>query len=225
MGKNLYSLILSEEVVDAIDELAYAKGMNRSQLINAILAEKVNYTTPEQQVSKIIDEIAKRLENHEGLQLTTRNENGSIQMGTYLRYKYKPRIKYSFEFFTRQEKRYALLKVNTRTKSPELTDHLSRFFNLLALVDSRRFKEIHSRQVNTYITSDSNNRFTREFLSGISLERIGEEHVAQYMSNYIQMLDASLKYYFSHLEDDDHLYEVIDGIYCHYLRELDLFKI
>ena len=39
MGKSLYSLILSDEVVSRVDRLASRQGLNRSQLVNRILAE------------------------------------------------------------------------------------------------------------------------------------------------------------------------------------------
>ena len=41
MKKSVYSLVLSDNVVRAIDDLAYKMGTNRSNLINSILAEKL----------------------------------------------------------------------------------------------------------------------------------------------------------------------------------------
>ena len=45
MKKTLYSLVLNDEVVREVDALAHRMGTNRSNLINQILAEYVNYTT------------------------------------------------------------------------------------------------------------------------------------------------------------------------------------
>ena len=39
MGKSVYSLVLMDEVVDAIDQMAYRNNTSRSNLINQILAE------------------------------------------------------------------------------------------------------------------------------------------------------------------------------------------
>ena len=39
MNKSIYSLVLSDEVVDAVDALARTEGMSRSAMINRILAE------------------------------------------------------------------------------------------------------------------------------------------------------------------------------------------
>lgn len=45
MGKSVYSLVLMDEVVDAIDQMAYRNNTSRSNLINQILAEHVSLAT------------------------------------------------------------------------------------------------------------------------------------------------------------------------------------
>ena len=47
MGNSIYSLVLSDNVVDAVDTLAHSSGLSRSAMINRILAERVALTTPE----------------------------------------------------------------------------------------------------------------------------------------------------------------------------------
>lgn len=41
MSKSVYSVVLMDDVVDAVDRLAYEAGTNRSNMINRILAEYV----------------------------------------------------------------------------------------------------------------------------------------------------------------------------------------
>ena len=41
MKKSVYSIVLADDVVEAIDEMAYSLGTSRSNLINQILAERV----------------------------------------------------------------------------------------------------------------------------------------------------------------------------------------
>ena len=53
MGKSLYSLILSDEVIRKIDVLAHRSGTNRSNYINQILAEHASITTPERRINDI----------------------------------------------------------------------------------------------------------------------------------------------------------------------------
>ena len=57
MKKTLYSLMLDDEVVREVDALAHRLGTNRSSLINQILAQYVDYTTPEQKINDILSTI------------------------------------------------------------------------------------------------------------------------------------------------------------------------
>ena len=53
MGKSVYSLVLSDDVVEKIDQAAYQKNTSRSNLINQILAEYVSFVTPEKHMQDI----------------------------------------------------------------------------------------------------------------------------------------------------------------------------
>ena len=61
MKKTLYSLILDDEVVREVDILAHRLGTNRSNLINQILAEYVNYVTPERRINDILSAVEQLL--------------------------------------------------------------------------------------------------------------------------------------------------------------------
>ena len=89
MKKSVYSLMLFDEIVEKIDQLAYENNTNRSQLINDILAEKIGLETPEQQVQKILEQLDQNLSDT--LSVSQINKNSSIQFGKSLKYKYRPR--------------------------------------------------------------------------------------------------------------------------------------
>ena len=96
MKKSVYSLMLFDEIVEKIDQLAYENNTNRSQLINDILAEKIGLETPEQQVQKILEQLDQNLSDT--LSVSQINKNSSIQFGKSLKYKYRPKVRYSYEF-------------------------------------------------------------------------------------------------------------------------------
>ena len=58
MKKNVYSLVLSEDVVHEIDKLAYQRGTNRSNMVNQILAEYASLITPEKRMSHLLAAIS-----------------------------------------------------------------------------------------------------------------------------------------------------------------------
>ena len=46
MNRSIYSLLLMDDVVQAVDQLAYAQNTSRSNMINQILAEYLSVKTP-----------------------------------------------------------------------------------------------------------------------------------------------------------------------------------
>lgn len=58
MSKSVYSLVLTDEIVRAIDSLAYRMNTSRSALIDRILAEKLSMQTPEIRMRNIMENIS-----------------------------------------------------------------------------------------------------------------------------------------------------------------------
>ena len=61
MNKSVYSLVLSDEIVQEIDRMAYETGASRSAMINQILADYVRYTTPEKRMREIFSAVEQQL--------------------------------------------------------------------------------------------------------------------------------------------------------------------
>lgn len=95
MGNSIYSLVLSDNVVDAVDTLAHSSGLSRSAMINRILAERVALTTPEMRLREIME--ALRGAMGEGFVLTEMPGSGTLCARSSLKYRYKPTARYSVE--------------------------------------------------------------------------------------------------------------------------------
>ena len=55
MKKSVYSLVLMDDVIRAVDEKASQLGTSRSNLINQILAQHLSCITPEMRIQEIFD--------------------------------------------------------------------------------------------------------------------------------------------------------------------------
>ncbi len=222
MQKSMYSLILSDPVVQRIDQLAYQKGMSRSQLIDQLLASEVGLHTPEQKVRLIIEQVADTIQNRSPLQVTVRSDMGGMQFATYLRYKYNPGIRFQVEFQNKNGQMVGILKVFSRSTSEDLLMHLSRFFTILTAVDKARFEEFHHMPVTIEVSSQSSNKFARLLVSPqMSMEDTDERVIAQYLSNYVMMLDEALKVYFMNLGHPA-IASLVDEVYCRYMKNLEI---
>lgn len=130
MKKNMYSLILAEDVINAIDKLAEEENTNRSNLINEILAEYVSVTTPEKRINDIFHGIEDLFKQLTGQQVYYQQHDNTLSIKSALEYRYRPTIRYEVELYRAQGGTVGELKVNFRTQSPQLLNRFTEFFAL-----------------------------------------------------------------------------------------------
>ena len=70
VSKSVYSLVLSDDVVAAVDRAAYGLDTSRSNLINQLLADYVSFITPEKRRKDIFDSLASVLDSFEPVSYT-----------------------------------------------------------------------------------------------------------------------------------------------------------
>ena len=182
MKKNVYSLVLSENVIAAVDRLAYERHTNRSNLINQILAEYVSYETPEMRMQNVFDRMQallgsafQPLENASPTMLTLRSA---------LSYKYNPTVRYQVELYRMPQVAVGELKVSMRTQSATLSLLVMQFFKLWIKIE----KAHHPDSVATV----TDGRLVKRFVS----ETLDSEIVADGISAYVDAFDHALKTFF-----------------------------
>lgn len=78
VSKSVYSLVLSDDVVAAVDRAAYGLGTSRSNLINQLLADYVSFITPEKRRKDIFDSLASVLDSFEPFQVQNRGSDSML---------------------------------------------------------------------------------------------------------------------------------------------------
>ncbi|MDL2294984.1 ribbon-helix-helix domain-containing protein [Ruminococcaceae bacterium OttesenSCG-928-D13] len=134
MGKTVYSLILSSEVVAAVDELAARQGYSRSALVNHILAEYAGAASPQRQASQILEALRQQAGN-QGLRPQAASA-GSLTLRTAMNYKYNPALSYTVALQDDAET-LGRLRVSLRSQNSELLDYFNHFFQLWGVLESR----------------------------------------------------------------------------------------
>lgn len=190
MKKTMYSLMLAEEVVRAIDELATEKGTNRSNLINQILAEYVSLTTPEKHVSNIFDFIENTIGRMNGFMLYAQPNDMTMSIKSSLQYHYRPTIRYEVEMFRTPDHTIGQLKIIFRTQSSELLVGLTRFFKLWVGLEEIYIKHFFPENAIRY--GMENGKFLRTFAIPNDAD-YSEEQIASAISQYIATFDEMLK--------------------------------
>lgn len=127
MSKTVYSLVLSSEVVAAIDELAAREGCNRSALINRVLAQHASLSTPEQRSHAMLLAVQQQA-GQRGLRPSF-SPGGALQLHTTLRYKYNPRLCYTLTL-SEHPAQLGQLQVTLRSQNQQLLAHMQAFYRL-----------------------------------------------------------------------------------------------
>lgn len=192
MQKNLYSLVLMEDVVREIDKLALQQNTNRSNLINQILAEYVSLMTPEKRVNHIFRNI-EALINECGMGIVPYVSPNQMTMSlkSSLEYKYRPTIKYEVALYRVPDGAViGELNVVFRTQSAALIRAMTEFFRLWSQLETIYRKEDGIR----YALYEG--KFTRTIQVPRNRNDTAEQ-IGDHISSYIQIFDKLMKHYVS----------------------------
>lgn len=195
MEKNIYSLVLSDNVVEAVDVLARGQGLSRSAMINQILAERVAYTTPEMRLREVLASIQRSM--GDVFYLMEQPSAGTLSCRSSLKYRYKPTVKYSVEIFSHNGKRAGELKVSFRTKNEQLIDDLMGFFNCWAALEQRYIADKISQDI---LYSVESGKFSRTL--NMPPNDISDNSLGQAVADYMTMFDEAMKVYFAELPEE-----------------------
>ncbi len=190
MRKNMYSLILSEDVVREIDRLAYENGVNRSNFIDEILAEYCRMVTPEMRIKTIFDRVLELCEGSRFLPLREAN-SGIMTLKTCLEYKYHPTVKYEVQLFRRRGHAFGLLRIGLRSQNADVLRYLTDFFTMLAHAEQKY--SVGKRAGGSFALESG--KFVRTLVLPEDREYTAEE-LAVAISDYVGMIDEMLNDYF-----------------------------
>lgn len=191
MKKSLYSLILTDDVVQKIDILAKERNTNRSNLINQILAEYVSFTTPEKKINDIFNYIDNLL-NDSVFNSFIEPYERTMSVKSSLEYKYRPTIKYEVELYKHEHRVFGELKIIFRTQSIDLLYRLSDFFDSWTRLENLYLKNVFVNDEIKY-TFD-NGKFSRTLAFPYGTNYDGQQ-TAKAISDYIEMFDDIVKGY------------------------------
>jgi len=190
MKKTLYSLMLNEDVVREVDALAHRMGTNRSALINRILAEYVNYVTPEQRINDILSSIESLMAPSRELVPVFAPNSFSMYLKSSLEYKYRPTVKYEVELYKGEGESIGQLSVLFRTQSMALISAMTDFFRLWCRIEQAHLLPLTGASIE-YALGDG------KFIRSISApdRSCSSEELAEALSEYIKLFDSLMKAY------------------------------
>ena len=213
MKKTLYSLVLNDEVVREVDALAHRMGTNRSNLINQILAEYVNYTTPEQRINEVLSAIEQLMAPSRELVPFFSPNSYSMSLKSSLEYKYRPTVKYEVELYRGAGESIGELTVLFRTQSMALIQGMTDFFRLWKQIEDAHLQPLIGTKIDYAL-------YEGKFVRSIAApdKDCTTQELASALSDYITLFDKLLKGYLA----DRYSTHEIEGAYCSYLNNASL---
>lgn len=204
MAKTMYSLMLTEEIVNAIDRLAAASGTSRSALINGILAEYVSYRTPEMRMRDLFDRMERQLSGQNELQVMLRSSDSLFHLRSMLNYKYNPIVNYSVQLYHTASDTFGELRIGLRTQNADLKLCLMQFYKLWA-----RLEAAYNRNAQCSINGE---RFTKKLALPHDAD-FTEEDLSAAVSEYITGFDRALKAFFASINDPERAVRSVEELY------------
>lgn len=212
MKKNIYSLVLSESVVDAVDRLAYSMHTSRSNLINQILAERVCYVTPEKRMRLIFDELNAMIAGKEAFTVLGSPSPSILQIRSALAFKYNPTVRYNLEFYRSGGPASGELQVSLRTQNTTLMLYMAQFFKLWAKIE-----QSYGRGEECAVDGG-------RFIKKLTLSARDEdaeraaERFAHAIYDYLNAFDEGMKAFFYQLNDPAEAARSVEEVYRAYLQ-------
>ena len=189
MKKSVYSLVLMDDVIKAVDKQAYRLGTSRSNLINQILAEHLSCVTPEMRMREIFEQVAELVSS--SFRVQEQRSPSLMTVRTALEYKYRPTINYKVELERAPAEYLGTLRVNIRTQSAALIDMFHSFFAYRAKLENAYLSRLG---VDSYSCEIGEGSFSRKL---INTRILSEEQVGAAIGEYIKDLDRAVKTYFA----------------------------
>ncbi len=215
MKKSVYSLVLTDAVVDAADRLAYQKGVSRSALIDEILAQSLSCMTTEMRMRDIFLSLEERMQSDQVFRMQNRGSDSMLSLFSVIKYKYKPTLRFSIELY-RQNRNGLLgeLKIQSRTQSVQLMTELEHFYALWIkteqeLLGPRPYTLAEGKLNRGLLLPDASWNYT-------------EAQLGTAIGCYIQSFDKAIKLYFELLPERHSAVKHIYAILSSYVQKNQL---
>lgn len=218
MKRSVYSLVLMDDVVKAIDQMAYEQGTSRSNLINQILAKEAMLVTPEMRIGDIFDKMIYAMEGVKKFKVKLQPSDYCISIRSVLEYKYNPTIRYFIELYRNVDTAMGELKITSRSQSDDLLSYLYEFFTLFSKMEQIYMDKYFPSRPTPYFINEGPGRFRRELIIMDEDNILTNDSMAQAMGDYVQMLDNLLGVYLTNLQDVEIGINKIEKMYTKFLN-------
>lgn len=214
MKKSVYSVVLMDDVVEALDRMAYQLQTSRSNLMNQLLAERLSVTTPEMQIKNVFDTVERLLQQHSHFQIQQQAADCMLSIRSVLKYKYNPTLRYAILLNRNREDEIGQLKIISRSQSNVLQQHLNCFFAM--------WNHCEARQNRLQWENDQTGKWQRLLKTREKEET--EDTLANEIVHYVRTMDQGLGIYFKYNGQPSICEEMLQSHYNQAIKKITTFN-
>ena len=202
MKKSVYSLVLSDDIVDRIDRLAYMRSTTRSALVNEILAEYASVTTPEMRMRAMIGRIESLLSGGGVLRPAESRSDSTLTLRSALAFKYNPTVRYSVVLYRNEYPAIGELRVGFRTQNANLLTCMDLFY--------RAWIQIEEGYIGAVEHRIEDGRFVRRLVlrQNPGAQALDTDTLGALIAEYVRVFDESIKIFFAAPNSPDAIREI-----------------
>lgn len=216
LGKNVYSLVLLDSVVDAVDQLACERSTSRSGLINQILAEYLSCPIPENRMRDIFTRMESLLSGLNDFNANWQPGASIFYIRSPLHYRYHPTVRYVLELYRESTPYFGEARASFRTQNSGLLELSEEFFRFWEALEN---KWIGSRFPGGKVPSETEpGRYFRRLRCPQSESDRTSDRTAEAILAYLGEFDTDLKSYFSGVDSPEETGREVEEHYLAFLE-------
>lgn len=214
MRKSLYSIMLANEIMDAIDELANKSEVDSSDMLNQILAEYLSIKLPQMNMKEVFDLIELNMGQNSVFKVNSSLNDCMIYVKSPIEHEYRPALKYSVEIFDKNDIKIGKLKLIYRTYDMDALSRFNHFIDIWIALETHYIHKYFPKEGFQYEVDSG--RFSRNLMVPKDLQPATSEILGQGISDYIKEMDELLKLYLTNISFDA---KKIEKRYVEYLNK------
>ena len=213
MRKSLYSIMIENELIDAIDELANKRAVDRSYILNEILAEYLSVKIPQINLKEIFNMIQLNM-NTSVFKVNASLSDCVINVKSPIEHEYRPALKYCVEIYDDNDIKIGKLRLIYRTYDLHALQRFNNFIDIWISLESHYIHRFFPKDSIKYDVESG--RFSRVLMLPKDSMPITNEILSRGISDYIKEFDELLKLYLNNIESDA---KIIEKKYIEYINK------
>ena len=190
-GRSVYSILLDDDMIAAVDRIAQRNGISRSAMIERLISERISYISPQNRISEIFEDIGRLMSGVDGFTSWLSSDRTAYQLKSGMA-RFRPSVRYEVKIYDRMSGAdFGELDVYIRSDDPAVLSSGEDFFRAFCRLERMYLTAAIPGGISCGLDMRTG-RFRRGLRLDFSADH-GADEIARSITDYISMLDTMMK--------------------------------